>query len=117
MTSSGARGGEPYESAWQKVEERWGEDEAHREFIALCSARGSLAEAGRRYRAVREADPLRSERANAQLNAVLGLAFATLDGARSRPRPPRSKLFWIGCGVGLVLTGYAILAVLRLLAS
>ena len=116
MTSVEAERDDPFERAWQKVEERWVDDAAHRQFIAFCSAQAALAEAGRRYRQVQERDPERRDQASQRLNAILGLAFSTLELARPSAAPRRSKLFWMVCGVCVALLGYALLSVLRLLA-
>lgn len=116
MTSVEAQNDDPFERAWQKVEERWGDDAAHRQFIAFCSAQGALAEAGRRYRQVQEHDPARRDQAGQRLHAILGLALSTLELARPRAAKRRSKPFWMVCGVCVALLGYALLSVLRLLS-
>jgi uncharacterized protein YfiM (DUF2279 family) len=116
MMSSTGGDEAPYERAWQEVEAHWEDDEVHRRFLALCSATGALAEAGRRYRTVSERDPARRARAQARLDAVLGAAFATLDLARPAKVRRRSRLFWAVCGLVLGLCGYVLLAVLRRLA-
>ncbi len=116
MTSVEAERDDPFERAWQEVERRWSDDAAHRQFIAFCNAQGALAEAGRRYRKVQERDPARSAQASQRLHAILGVALSTLELARPRPAPRRSKLFWMVCGVCTALFGYALLSVLRLLS-
>jgi hypothetical protein len=116
MTSAGS-GPEPsIARAAEALEARWQDDAAHRSFIALCSAHGALAEAGRYYRTVRDRDPARRQEAERRLNAVLGAAIAGLDAqraeARAARRPRKSRLFWLVCGVGLALLGCAVRAVL-----
>ncbi len=112
MTSSE----DPLERAWTELEGAWDDDAAHRRFIALCSARGALAEAGRRYREVQERDPMRRDQAARRLDAVLAAALSSLETGRARPKPRRSRLFWAACGVCGGLCLYALLALLRMFA-
>jgi hypothetical protein len=120
MTSAGSDAGRPagdvVAQAASELDQRWQDDAAHRSFIALCSAHGALAEAGRYYRTVRDQDPARSREAERRLSAVLGAALAGLDAQRLARRdatkPRRSRAFWLVCGVGLALLGCAIRAVL-----
>jgi hypothetical protein len=73
------------EAAWRKVVVAWDDDDAHRRFLALCDASDRLGEAGRRYRAVKESEPARAERAEAQIDAVLGLAMRNLSALKTEP--------------------------------
>jgi hypothetical protein len=100
------------EAAWRRVEQDWGNEEAHRHFIAFCATRGALDQAGRRYREVRDADLTRRDAASRHLDAVMAAAVAQL----SRTRSPRStnsrRLMWLMVGA----CGFAIIrAVLALL--
>lgn len=102
-----------FERAWQHVEASWEDAAAHRQFLAFCSAEGALAEAGRRYRYVRDHHPERAGQADLQLNAVLGLAFASMDlAATSRARPRKPRALWVTVGVVLTLVGFVALRVL-----
>jgi hypothetical protein len=116
MMSSQGDGADHFERAWETVERNWADGAVHRQFIAFCRAEQALAEAGRRYREVRDRDPSRREQASAQLSAVLAAALVSLDEQRPRRVARRSKSFWMVCGVGAALFGYALLTVLRLLA-
>jgi hypothetical protein len=81
---------ETIEAAWQRVLESWGDPEAHRKFVALCASLGALAEAGTRYREVREKDPARAEVAAAQISRIVAAAVSNLEPLRTPPRkrPP-----------------------------
>jgi hypothetical protein len=116
MTSSGGDLGEQVEQAWIELERSWADDAAHRRFIALCSASGQLAEAGRRYRLVQSAGEQRSEEAGRRLSAVLAAALVGLENTRVVRASPPSRLFWLGCGAALALVSYLLALVLRLLS-
>jgi hypothetical protein len=81
---------EPIAAAWSRVLDNWGDPEAHRKFIALARSMDALAEAGARYREVRETDPARSEVAAAQISKLIAAAVSTLEPLRTpeRKRPP-----------------------------
>ncbi|HEY6879220.1 MAG TPA: hypothetical protein VI299_14440 [Polyangiales bacterium] len=104
------------EAAWEALEASWNDDAAHRRFVALCSARGSLAEAGARSRAVAEGDPARRERAKRQVAAVMAAALVLLEQSRPPTKVGRSRLWWVLCGALVVICGYGILSVLRRVA-
>ncbi len=99
--------------AWAEVESHWEDDDAHRRFIALCAMQGALPTAGQRYRAVRDSDPARSERARRQIDAVLAAALASLDLTRDPRAQGRRRVVWIGYGLSLFFLLYALLAILR----
>jgi hypothetical protein len=104
---------DPYAAAWSEVERNWGDDTAHRKFIAFCAAQGALDQAGRRYRLVRDSDPTRKSEAARRIDAVLATALQTMDLARSE-RPTRgSRLQWVAFGVSAFFLLYALLSVLR----
>jgi len=107
------------QAAWHEVDTNWSDDETHRRFVALCTARGELAEAARCYRRVRDQDPARRESAERRLEAVLAAAMLVLSSSSASTRQAgsarRSRTYWLVCGVGVGLCGYVILSVLRLL--
>lgn len=107
------------QAAWHEVDTNWSDDESHRRFVTLCTARGELAEAARCYRRVRDGDSARRESAERHLKAVLAAAMGTLSSTRASERHARSarrsRTYWLVCGVGVGLCGYVILSVLRLL--
>jgi uncharacterized protein YfiM (DUF2279 family) len=104
------------QEAWQEVEANFDDDAAHARFLARCAALGSLDEAGRRYRQVRDRDPARAASATRRLDDVLAAAVTALMSARAPTPRRRPRMFWLVCGVCAGLFGYAILTVLRLLA-
>ncbi|HEY6877436.1 MAG TPA: hypothetical protein VI299_05425 [Polyangiales bacterium] len=116
MTSTEESSRAAIEVAWNTLEASWDDEAAHRRFIAFCSARGSLAEAGARYRAVAETDPARRERAKRQVGAVMAAALVLLERSRAPTKVGRSRLWWVLCGALLVICGYGILSVLRRVA-
>jgi len=104
------------QDAWQDVLAHFDDDDAHARFLAQCAALGSLDEAGRRYRQVRDGDPARAAAAERRLDDVLAAALVALTDARAPTPRRRTRMFWLVCGVCAGLIGYAILPVLRLLA-
>jgi hypothetical protein len=81
---------EAIEAAWQRLLESWGDADAHRKFVALAASLGALAEAGARYRHVREKDPARADVAAAQIAKIVAAAVSGLEPLRTPPRkrPP-----------------------------
>ena len=116
MASAGSGPHDEISEAARALDARWEDDAAHRSFIALCTARGALAEAGRYYRTVRDQDAARRPEAERRLTAVLAAALAGLDARidaqRAGRAKRRSRVFWLVCGVGLALLGCALRAVL-----
>lgn len=108
-------GDDPIEAAWEKVEAAWDDEEAHRKFLGLCSATDRLAEAGRRYREVRERDPERAAMAAAQIDRLLGLAMQNLEVLKTEPpqRTGKTIMFLIALGVSLSLIVTALWTWLR----
>ncbi len=100
---------ETLETAWQKAEEAWDDDEAHRKFVALCVAFGRLEVAGGRYRAIRDSDPQRRAAAEERIEWVLAQAMATLELTKSEPDPrPKRRLLWVALVVAAALVGTAL---------
>lgn len=104
---------DPIEAAWAKLVEEWDDDDAHARFLALASALGHLAEAGRRYRAVRDEGSARSARASAQIDRLLGLAMKGLEATKTEVSPRRGKttllLMAIGVSGAIIVTALALL--------
>jgi hypothetical protein len=113
MESTEQSDGGAVDEAWEELGRKWEDDAAHRRFVAFCSATGSLAEAGGRYRSVIESDPARAERARRQIGAVMAAALLTLEGSREPVKVRGSRLGWVLCGLILAICGYGILSVLR----
>jgi len=65
---------DPIEVSWAAVEARWNEDQAHRSFITLASTLGRLADAGAKYRVVRDTDPEREEDARRRIDQLFAQA-------------------------------------------
>ncbi len=95
---------DPVDEAWEKVDQAWDDPEAHRRFIALCRAVGRLAEAGRRYRDVRENDPARAESAKAQIDALIAAAMVEMQAHRSPPPVARARR-WLTAAALLLMLG------------
>ncbi len=106
---------DPFERIWRNVEADWADDAAHRKFIAFCAAQSALAEAGRRYRHVRETDSARAEQAKRWCDAVLAAAMQNMQLAKTDTEPPRAaKLIgWISFAISGALIVYGALALLR----
>ncbi len=106
---------EAIEAAWRRVEEAWDAETAHTAYLTLCASTGRLAEAGRRYREVRERDAGRAALAAAQIDRVLGLAMQSLAAIKTEPNPrsARTKLLLVAVGVSGAMIASALLALLR----
>ena len=93
-------------TAWQALETRWEDDDAHRRFVDRCLAEGALAFAARRYRSRDD------ETARRQLTTLTTIAVQTLRGVTTRPRlSPRGARLLGLLVLALVLVGLAVLAV------
>lgn len=100
-------------AAWRRLEQDWDNEEAHRRFIAFCAMHGALDHAGRLYRAVRDADPVRRDDAARRLNAVMAAAVEQLSLTRT-PRSARSRrLMWLMVGACGFVIIRAVLALLH----
>ncbi len=106
---------DPIEEAWRRVEADWANEESHRRFIGVCVALDRLPEAGKRYRAVREADPARREDAIQQIDRLIGLAAQQLQDTRVKPASHEHKrtLTWAAFFIMLLLMGAGLLLLLR----
>jgi hypothetical protein len=85
-TSDG--GAEGAEAAWTALRARWGEEEAHREYLGRATDLAGLAEAGRRYKAALDASPddaVALRWRDEVVRRATALALAQLP----RTRPPR----------------------------
>ncbi|MEO0324110.1 MAG: hypothetical protein AAF447_14205 [Myxococcota bacterium] len=86
----------PLDSAWAEVLAAWEDPGAHERFLALCEAMGAAAEAGARYRSVRDGDAERAADAQARLDQLVARALARLQLERSEVSPaPRRWVFVI----------------------
>jgi len=108
---------DPIDTAWAEVEADWSSEAAHKKFLTLCASLDRLAEAGKRYRAVKESDPERAEVATAQIDRLLGLAMQNLQVLKSEPRTRSGKqvLFLIALGISGALVVTALMAMLRMM--
>ena len=106
---------DPIDEAWAKVEAEWGSEDAHRRFVGVCVALDRLAEAGKRYRKVRETDPARREDAVKQIDTLIVLATQQLEDTRVGPVRTEHKrtLTWAAFFIMLVLMGVGILRLIR----
>jgi hypothetical protein len=104
---------DPIEVAWQKVEAAWDEDDVHRRFVALCESQGALAEAGRRYRAIRDTDPTRSAAAKKRIDYVLSAALRSMEITRTTPAAGKSVVRTVSVLVTLGVVALALMALLH----
>lgn len=105
------------EAAWTEVESHWGSAEAHKRFLVLADSLGRLAEAGRRYRDVKERDPARRADAEKRIEELLGFAMARVRVDKVEPGKARSRIEWVALGVSLVLIVAALRAMMQLLGG
>lgn len=113
---SGA-GEDPIEAAWAAVEASWESPEAHKKFLVLCDTSDRLAEAGRRYRAVKESSPERRAEAERRIDDLLGLAMARVRVDKVEPAKVRSRVEWIALGLSIVLISAALFSMVRLMGQ
>jgi len=85
--TSPSPGADPVADAWEKVDRAWDDPDTHRRFIALCLSLGRLADAGTRYRRVRDTDAARRVEAERQIDAILAAATQRMLLERSAPAP------------------------------
>lgn len=95
------------------MEAAWDDDDVHRRFVALCESQGALAEAGRRYRAVRDTDPARSASAEKRIDYVLAAAMRSMEVARTPPAAAKSAARTVSIVVALSVVVLALMALLR----
>ena len=100
------------ETLWQHVSENWEENAAHSAFISACSENKRLPFAAEQYRSAKE-DPARQAVAEAQLQAIVAVAMASIDAQRGTPKAKSRAITIVGVLVSLSL----ILASLWLLLS
>ena len=105
---------DPIERAWAEVEAAWSQPEAHKRFLLVCDSLDRLAEAGRRYRVVKDTDPERRAAAEKQVDALLGLAMTRVKTIKTEPRKGRSRVEWVGIGLAAVLLFVALVQLMRL---
>jgi hypothetical protein len=108
-------GEDPIDVAWQQVLGSWGEEAAHKRFIALAQSLGRLGDAGRRYREVRESPegdgPYRDltdrrEIAKKRIDEILGVAMVAMAATKTPPpskKHPKLTFLAIGVCAGMVL--------------
>ena len=78
---------DPIEVAWREVEASWEDEAAHKRFLTLCQSFDRLADAGARYRAVREGDEERAEMAAGHGKIILFGEHAVVYGSRAIAAP------------------------------
>ena len=105
---------EDLERAWSDVLAAWDDADRHKRFLALAETTDRLAEAGRRYREVKEHDPARRADAEKRIDEILGRAMARMKIIeQSEPKPSRSKLEWVAFGVSAALIAAALYQLVR----
>jgi hypothetical protein len=109
--------GDPIEEAWAAVEARWDSPEAHKKFLVLCDTLDRLAEAGQRYRRIKETDPARRAEASKRIDELLGFAMARVKVDKVEPAKVRSRVEWIALGVSIVLVTAAVVSMMRMLGQ
>ena len=111
------REGDPIEEAWAAVEASWDSPEAHKKFLVLCDTLDRLAEAGQRYRRIKETDPARRAEASKRIDELLGFAMARVKVDKVEPAKVRSRVEWIALGVSIVLVTAAVVSMMRMLGQ
>ncbi len=113
-TEPEAREHDPLEAAWQEVLAHWDEPAPHKRFLALAGSLDRLADAGKRYRAVKESDPARAARAAQQVDALFGIAMTKMSAVEKSPPPKaRRRLDFIALGVSAALIAAALWSMLH----
>ena len=105
---------EDLERAWQDVLAAWGEGDRQKRFLVLAEAKGALAEAGKRYRAVKESDAERRAEAERRIDEILARAMAHMKLVEQRePTKARSRVEWVALGVSAALIAAALYQLVR----
>ena len=117
LASNTGAEGDPIEAAWAAVEASWESAEAHKKFLVLCDTLDRLAEAGQRYRKVKDTDPARRAEASKRIDELLGFAMARVRVDKVEPAKVRSRIEWIALGVSIVLVTAAIVSMMRMLGQ
>lgn len=104
------------ETAWRRVLAEWEDERAHEAFVMLAASADRLADAGRRYREIREEDASRAARADAQIERVLAVAMLRLEALKTEraPRSAKTKVFLLALGMSGAMIASAIWALLRM---
>lgn len=91
------------EALWRDVLDDWSNTARHDAFVKHCSAQGSLASAGRRYREALDARPDDAVARRMQ-ERVVGMATVVLTARAPAPAPvTRRRWFWALTGLSFVL--------------
>jgi len=104
---------DPLDEAWADVEARWDDAAAHKKFLALADTLDRLADAGKRYRSVREGDPGRAALASQQIDALFGLAMTRMATLKAPPPKARRRLDYIAFGISAALIAAALWSMLH----
>lgn len=98
------------EAAWAALIGRWQDEAQHDAFLKRCAAGGTLAAAGRCYRAYLDQHPGDALATKMQERIVV---MATLTFARpTRPPTPVTRSRWFWAVVGLAVSAGVVLALL-----
>lgn len=105
--------GDPLEVAWAELRGHWDDAAAHKRFLALADTLDRLADAGKRYRHVREHEPERAERAKQQIDALLVVAMGRMKIEKSDPPKARRRLDYVAFGISAALIAAALWSMFR----
>src|SRR5512143_573550 len=109
---SEARPGE--EAAWAEVAARWGDEEAHQEYLSRLRDLEGLADAGRRYKAALDArpdDPVARRWRDEVVRRATAVALAQIPRTKPpRQLPPGARRAIIAAAlvVGVAMVGWVI---------
>jgi hypothetical protein len=104
---------DPLDAAWAEVEAHWDDPAPHKKFLALADTLDRLADAGKRYRSVRDEDPGRAPRASQQIDALFGIAMTRMSTLRAPPPKARRRLDYIAFGISIALIAAALWSMLH----
>lgn len=97
---------------WQAVEAGWDQPARHAAFIETARLTQALPAAARRYRLVREADPVRAAECEKRLAAIALQVVAQLEAERTPPR--QGVPHWLTAIMG-VITVVVVVYVIRMM--
>lgn len=103
---------DPIEVSWAKVQAHWTEDQVHRSFISLASTLDRLADAGGKYRSVRDNDAERGEDARRRIDQLFAEAAQGLRIAHPETKQLVRAHKVIKLSIILALAGLALLTLL-----
>ncbi|MEM7448208.1 MAG: hypothetical protein AAF355_08200 [Myxococcota bacterium] len=105
------------DEAWSRLEQQWNDEKAHESFLGLCVSLDRLAEAGKRYRQVRDTQTDRRAEAEKRMQRLIAITMAQMQASKTpseRAEPSRRRLRVVAFVFAFVLVGLSLLALTQM---